>query len=65
MPLRSFLSACAVTRAAMLALFLLAAAPFVRAEGIAVTQATIEPAEDFSANDLEAVKQKLKNLGYL
>ena len=46
MPLRSFLSACAVTRAAMLALFLLAAAPFVRAEGIAVTQATIEPAED-------------------
>ena len=26
---------------------------------------TIEPAEDFSANDLEAVKQKLKNLGYL
>ena len=46
MPLRSFLSACAVTRAAMLALFLLAVAPFVRAEGIAVTAATIEPAED-------------------
>ena len=26
---------------------------------------TIEPNEDFSATDLEAVKQKLKNLGYL
>ena len=46
MPLRSFLSACAVTRAAMLALFLLAAAPFVHADGISVTAATIEPAED-------------------
>jgi len=46
MPLRSFLSACAVTRAAMLALFLLAAAPFVHADGIAVSAATIEPAEE-------------------
>jgi hypothetical protein len=46
MPLRSLLPACALARAAVLVLLLIAAAPFVRAEGISVTSATIEPAED-------------------
>jgi hypothetical protein len=40
------LPACALARAAVLVLLLIAAAPFVRAEGISVTSATIEPAED-------------------
>jgi Domain of unknown function (DUF4390) len=44
--MRSLLSACAPMRAAMLALLLLAAVPWVRAEGISVTSAAIEPAED-------------------
>ena len=46
MPMRSLLCACALMRAGMLALLLLAAAPWVRAEGISVTSATIEPGED-------------------
>jgi len=46
MPLRSLMSACAITRAAFLALLLLAAVPFARAEGIAVTSATVEPGDD-------------------
>jgi hypothetical protein len=46
MPLRSLMSACALTRAVMLALLLFAAATFARAEGISITNATIEPAED-------------------
>ena len=46
MPVRSLLSACALTRAAMLALALLLTAPFARGEGISVTAATIEPSED-------------------
>ena len=46
MSLRSLLSACALARAAVLALFLLALAPFAHAEGISVTSATIEPAEE-------------------
>jgi hypothetical protein len=46
LPVRSLLSACALTRAAMLALALLLAAPFARAEGISVTSAAIEPSED-------------------
>ena len=46
MPNRSLLSACALARAAMLAFLLVLAPPFARAEGIAVTSATIEQAED-------------------
>jgi len=40
------MSACAITRAAFLALLLLAIVPFARAEGIEVTSATVEPSED-------------------
>ena len=46
MTLRSLMSACAITRAAFLALLLLAIVPFARAEGIEVTSATVEPSED-------------------
>lgn len=46
MPLRSLMSACAITRAAFLALLLLAVVPFARADGIAVTSATVEPGDD-------------------
>jgi len=46
MTLRSLMSACAITRAAFLALLLLAIVPFARAEGIAVTSATVEPGDD-------------------
>ena len=46
MPIRSLLAACAVMRAGMLALLLVATAPWAHAEGISVTSATIEPAEE-------------------
>ena len=46
MTLRSLMSACAITRAAFLALLVLAIVPFARAEGIEVTSATVEPSED-------------------
>ena len=46
MPMRSLLCACALMRAGLLALLLLAAAPWARAEGISVTSATIEPGDD-------------------
>ena len=46
MSLRSLMSACAITRAAFLALLLLVIVPLARAEGIAVTSATVEPGDD-------------------
>jgi hypothetical protein len=46
MPLRSMMSACAITRAALLALLLLFVMPLAHAEGIAVTSATVEPGDD-------------------
>jgi hypothetical protein len=51
MPMRWLLAACALMRASALALLLLVAAPWARAEGITVTSATIEPAEDGWALD--------------
>jgi hypothetical protein len=51
MPMRWLLAACALMRASMLGLLLLAAGPLARAEGIEVTSATIEPAEDGWALD--------------
>jgi hypothetical protein len=44
--MRSLLTACALMRAGLLALVLLAAVPWARAEGITVTSATVEPGED-------------------
>jgi hypothetical protein len=51
MPMRWLLAACALMRASALALLLLVGAPWARAEGITVTSATIEPAEDGWALD--------------
>ena len=51
MPMRWLLAACALMRATMLALLFLVAAPWARAEGITVTSAVIEPAEDGWALD--------------
>jgi hypothetical protein len=51
MPMRSLPPACAWLRAGLLALLLAVAAPWVRAEGISVTSATIELAEEGWALD--------------
>ena len=51
MPMRSLLPACAWLRMGLLALLLAFTAPFVRAEGISVTSATIELTEEGWALD--------------
>ena len=51
MPMRWLLAACALMRAGMLALLLVVAAPWARADGISVTSATIEPTDDGWALD--------------